>query len=116
VSTHHCCEAAPTDSDCAPAAGRPNDPGRPRARARWLELARWALPGTVLALLPKCPMCIAAYIALGTGVGLSVSTASHLRLALVTLCLVSLAYLATGRLRRLFSPISTARSSELTTR
>jgi hypothetical protein len=110
VSTHHCREAAPTDNDRGLVAGRPNDPSRPRFARRCLELARWAIPGTVLALLPKCPVCIAAYIALGTGVGLSVSTASHLRMVLVTLCLVSLAYLATGRLPRLLSLMPTDRS------
>jgi hypothetical protein len=115
VSTHHCCAAAPTDNDRGLVAGRPTDPSRPRFVRRCFELARWAIPGTVLALLPKCPVCIAAYIALGTGVGLSASTASHLRMGLVTVCLVSLAYLATGRLRRLFSLMPAGRSCGMIT-
>jgi hypothetical protein len=55
-----------------------------------LTVAKWATPGLILALLPKCPLCIAAYIAIGTGIGVSVSTAAYLRLGLLTLCLGSL--------------------------
>jgi len=75
---------------------------RPRSLARRAAaLASWALPGTVLALLPKCPACLAAYAALWTGIGLSMSVASGLRLFLMIACTVSLAFLAYRQMRRL---------------
>ena len=57
---------------------------------RGLTVVKWATPGLILALLPKCPLCIAAYIAIGTGIGISVSTAAYLRLGLLTVCVGSL--------------------------
>jgi hypothetical protein len=67
--------------------------------------ARWIVPIGILALLPKCPLCLVAYLSLA-GVGLSLSAAAHLRLALVTLsvaslCVASLSYFATIRARHL---------------
>jgi hypothetical protein len=56
--------------------------------------AAWAFPSVALALLPKCPMCIVAYLAIGGGLGVSLSTATHLRSALVWLCWSALAVLA----------------------
>jgi hypothetical protein len=66
-------------------------------RRRFVDFLKWIVPGGVLVLLPKCPMCIAAYIALGTGVGVSISTAASLRIVLITVCAIALLYLGVGR-------------------
>src|SRR4030095_340203 len=66
---------------------------------RCLTLIEWATPGLILALLPKCPLCIAAYIAIGTGIGISVSTAAYIRLGLLVVCAASLFLLVTRSLR-----------------
>lgn len=71
--------------------------GKKRLARRTGGAASWALPSVALALVPKCPMCIAAYLAIGGSLGVSLSTAAHLRTALVWLCWSMLALL-TARL------------------
>lgn len=89
MGAHRCCGASTGGS--APALATDVPPSRSVRRA----IGGWILPGTLLVILPKCPACLAAYIALGTGVGLSLSTAAYLRWALLILCLSSLSYFAT---------------------
>jgi hypothetical protein len=73
----------------------------PALARRSLGTARWIIPGGILAVLPKCPACLAAYFAIVSGVGMSVSTAAYVRIGLVTLCAASLACFAATRVCRL---------------
>ena len=64
------------------------------------ETLAWVLPSVILALVPKCPACLAAHVALWTGLGLSLSTATYLRWALVLVCVSLLLFLIVKRLDR----------------
>ena len=74
------------------------------------ELAGVLLPGTLLALMPKCPMCLAAYVALGTGFTLSYTSAHLLMRGLTALCICTLAFCV---LRRIFKHLRQNHSLQL---
>ena len=90
MNAHRCCQRAAL-------AG-----GEGRRRGSWLRRARESagliVPGTILALLPKCPLCLAAYVALGTGFSLSYSSAHLLMRTLTALCFSTLAFCAVSRM------------------
>jgi hypothetical protein len=65
---------------------------------------RWLIPATMLVLMPKCPVCLAGYVALGTGIGLSFTAASWLRVALIVLCIGALGWLAFRAIRTRCAP------------
>ncbi len=68
-------------------------------RRAWRGI-QWLFPTALLVLMPKCPMCVAAYIALFTGVGISVSTAQWIQILMLVFCFTSLTYLAVRFWRR----------------
>jgi len=85
-------------SACCNAAGGRKAPAWTR-RAR--GIFAWGLPSAILVLVPKCPACLAAYVVLWTGLGLSLSTAAYLRWGLLLLCVASLLFLVVERLNRM---------------
>jgi hypothetical protein len=48
-------------------------------RSFWKRTSGGVLSGAMLVLMPKCPMCLAAYVAVATGMGVSVSMAAYLQ-------------------------------------
>ena len=96
-----CCDAAaPLTRPSSTAVGREGRVRGPTWVRRVRELFAWGLPSALLVLMPKCPACLAAYVALWTGLGLSLSTATYLRWVVLFLCAASLLLLAVSRLRR----------------
>jgi hypothetical protein len=59
----------------------------------------WIVPGIVLAMMPKCPLCLVSYIALFTGIGISFAAANFAWWSVVVGCVAVLAYLATTTVR-----------------
>jgi hypothetical protein len=85
VLTGHCC------------AGE----GRSRRLARQLSAAAATLlPGAVLLLLPKCPLCLAAWLALVTGAGVSAAAAARVRGLILVFWVLAVALAAAQIIRR----------------
>jgi hypothetical protein len=101
VSAHRCC-IVPSGGIEKKNAGMRIAEGDPHPRSftrRSLDLTAKVIPVAVLAVLPKCPACLAAYVALGTGIGLSLAAATYIRLSLVVLCAASIGYFAVKAVR-----------------
>jgi len=71
--------------------------GRPQ-HGLWHGASRCVGSGALLLLLPKCPMCIAAYLTLWTGASVAMSVATHLRPMLAILFLASTFFLVVRRM------------------
>jgi hypothetical protein len=92
MNTTCCCQGEASAKD--------KNAGAPGTASRLVGLAEWLIPSTILALMPKCPACVAAYVALATGIGISMPTATFIRYAMGAACVASLAFLLTRSIRR----------------
>lgn len=84
---------------CNSAEGENSRSWTPRVR----EIVAWLVPSALLLFVPKCPVCLAAYVAIWSGFGMSLATATYLRFTMLLLCLASLLFLTVKcamRLRR----------------
>ena len=76
ASSSHSEEQSPTpigEMNCCSA-----QTGRRQQHGWWQGASGCVGSGALLVLLPKCPMCIAAYLTLWTGAGVAMSIATHL--------------------------------------
>ncbi len=69
----------PLTSTCCHGGSAPSSIGLRRGR----QIAAGALWLGVWALVPKCPICLAAHVAFWTGLGLSFTAANYLRWSLL---------------------------------
>ena len=94
MNAHRCCVITPGSMEQNKAGDRiaEGDPHPLSFLRRSLDLTAKVVPVAILAVLPKCPACLAAYVALGTGIGLSLTAATYLRLLLIVVCVASLPF------------------------
>jgi hypothetical protein len=88
--------------------------GGPVSRRSSRRLSRAAasiLPGVVLALLPKCPLCLAAWLTVVTGVGFSAAAAVWVRGTLLVFLVAAVALTAAPFVRRRVRTCASASSS-----
>jgi hypothetical protein len=92
VNAHRCClvHAGAVEQNKAGEQITEGDPHPPSFLRRSLDFTVKVIPVAILAVLPKCPACLAAYVALGTGIGLSLTAATYLRMSLIVACVASL--------------------------
>ena len=95
MNAHRCCMVPAMELNRAGERIAKGDRHPPSFLRRSLDLSAKAIPLAILAVLPKCPACLAAYVALGTGVGLSLTAATYFRLSLIVVCVASLTFFLT---------------------
>jgi hypothetical protein len=77
----------------------------PKQGTAW-DLAAGALSLGIWALVPKCPVCLAAYVTLWTGLGFSFSEATYLRWSLLIASVALICYLAVRRAGAIYRLLS----------
>ena len=77
----------------------------PTPRRGW-DIVAGACSLGIWAIMPKCPLCLAAHVTLWTGLGLSFTQATYLRWSLMIISVASLLYLIARRRLRTIESIS----------
>lgn len=75
-------------------------PASRRLARRLSTGAASVLPGAVLVLLPKCPLCLAAWLTVATGMGFPAAGATWVRGMLMVLWVAAVAFAAAPIIRR----------------
>lgn len=71
-----------------------------RLARRLSGAAASVLPGAALVLLPKCPLCLAAWLTVVTGIGIPAAAAAHVRGLIVVFWVTAVALAAVQLIRR----------------
>lgn len=88
------------------------EPARPiPSSSRWSGPLSALLCTATLVLMPKCPLCLATYLAAATGIGITVGAAGHIRTGAVIFCSAVLAFLSLQFASRLLRPLKTSRKN-----
>ena len=58
------------------------------------------LPGAVLVILPKCPLCMAAWLTVATGLSVSGAAGFWVRHTTVVMCVAAMGLIAAQLIRR----------------
>jgi len=99
MSIHTCCNTTVRSNNSPPAI--PVQP-RPGIAKRVVKAISKTVPGIMLVLMPKCPLCMAYYITLVTGAGVSFTTAKYLRITLLLVCISCFLYIAIMQLQKIY--------------
>jgi hypothetical protein len=87
------------NKDCCPRKQTANLSNGPTWATTARRTASWIVPSAILALMPKCPLCLAAYVALFTGLGISLAVASIAWWSVAIGCVAAIVYLAVTMVR-----------------
>jgi hypothetical protein len=101
VMNNNCCHSYSSGKDNGKIKDAHVDvsPKRKNIAKRFYNVVKCVVPGAILILLPKCPICLAAWISVGTGFGISITAAGYLRATLIIVCVSSLFYFVVSRLK-----------------
>lgn len=104
MSAHTCCKAAANGNNVIGPAENIKQPVN--IAKRFIKAAGSIIPGIMLVFMPKCPLCVAYYITVVTGSGVSFTTAKYMRIALLLVCISSLAYIIITLLQKMYRRLS----------